>query len=34
MVYSVVEMIAQLRHLPVLDVACQLRENARQIYGV
>ncbi|CAF1016011.1 unnamed protein product [Rotaria sordida] len=34
MVYSVVETIAQLRHLPVMDVACQLRENARHIYGV
>ncbi|CAF3653405.1 unnamed protein product [Rotaria socialis] len=34
MVYSVVEMVAQLRHLPVMDVACQLRENARHIYGV
>lgn len=34
MVYSVVEMIAEIRRLPVLDVAWQLRENARQIYGV
>ncbi|CAF3418912.1 unnamed protein product [Rotaria sp. Silwood1] len=34
MVYSVVEMVAQLRDLPVMDVACQLRENARHIYGV
>jgi len=34
MVYSVVETVAQLRYLPVVDVACQLRENARHIYGV
>jgi Tat protein secretion system quality control protein TatD with DNase activity len=34
MVYSVVEMVAQLRHLPVFDVACQLRENARHMYGI
>ncbi|UJR26729.1 hypothetical protein I4U23_008044 [Adineta vaga] len=34
MVYSVVETVAQLRYLPVNNVADQLRENARQIYGV
>lgn len=34
MVYSVVEMVAELRHTPVFDIAYQLRENARQIYGV
>lgn len=34
MVYSVIETIAQLRYLPVIDVARQLRENARHIYGV
>jgi len=34
MIYSVVEKIAQLRHMSVYDVACQLRENAREIYGI
>lgn len=34
MIYSVIETIAELRHMPVYDVACQLRENARDIYGI
>jgi Tat protein secretion system quality control protein TatD with DNase activity len=34
MVYSVIEIVAQIRQLSIDDVACQLRENARQIYGV
>jgi len=34
MVYSVIETIGNLRNLPLIDVARQLRNNARHIYGV
>ncbi|UJR22372.1 hypothetical protein I4U23_025434 [Adineta vaga] len=34
MAYSVIETIAQVRQLPIEQVAYQLRENTRQIYGV
>ncbi|CAF1517747.1 unnamed protein product, partial [Adineta steineri] len=34
MVYSVVEMVAKVRQLPISYVATQLRENARHIYGI
>jgi Tat protein secretion system quality control protein TatD with DNase activity len=34
MVYSVIEIIAQIRQLSIDDVASQLRENAYDIYGV
>ncbi|CAF1231767.1 unnamed protein product [Adineta ricciae] len=34
MVYSVIELIAQIRQLPIEKIARQLRENAQRIYGV
>ena len=34
MVYSVVEIVAQIRQLSVNEVARQLRENAHHIYGI